>query len=139
MSSVFSKIIAREIPAHFVYEDEQVAAFLDIAQTTKGHTLVVSKKEYQDITEIPEDLAAHLFAVATKVAKAAQKAFRAKGINVLGNNGAVAGQTVFHFHLHIIPRYDDRDEITLKLKNNHGNVNYADYKERAEAIREALL
>lgn len=139
MSSVFSKIIAREIPAHFVYEDDHVAAFLDIAQTTKGHTLIVTKTEYTDISELPEDVAAHLFSVATKVSKAVQKAFRAKGVNILGNNGAVAGQTVFHFHLHIIPRYDVRDELTIRLKNNHGNVNYSDYKERAESIREALL
>lgn len=138
MSSVFSKIINKEIPAQFVYEDDDVVAFLDIAQATKGHTLVVSKKEFTDITEVPDALAGHLFMVAAKLSKGIKKAFKTNGINILGNNGAAAGQTVFHFHIHIIPRYNEYDEIVIKMKNNHGNVNYVDLKERAEAIKAAL-
>jgi histidine triad (HIT) family protein len=139
MSSVFSKIIAKEIPAQFVYEDDLVVAFLDIAQATKGHTLVVTKKEFTDIHDVPEDLAAHLFKVVAKLSKGIKTAFRANGINILGNNGAAAGQTVFHFHIHILPRYNEYDEIVIRMKNNHGNVNYVDLKERAEAIKAALL
>lgn len=137
MPSIFSKIIAKEIPAHFVYEDELVVAFLDISQASKGHTLVVPKEEYNDIFDVPEELSAHLFKVVTKLSKAIKKAFNAQGLNILGNNGESAGQTVFHFHLHIIPRYD-KQEITFTLKNNMGSLSTEDYRERAKLIKAAL-
>ena len=139
MPSIFSKIILREIPAHIVYEDDQVIAFLDISQATKGHTLVVPKVEYKDIFEVPEKTASHLFGIATKLSKAIQKAFGAHAMNLLSNNGECAGQTVFHFHIHLIPRYEKTDENLFKLKNNQGNLSPDDYKERARLIKEALL
>jgi histidine triad (HIT) family protein len=138
MSSIFSKIIAKEIPAYFVYEDDHVVAFLDISQATRGHTLVVPKVEYKDIFDMPGELAAHVFKVSVKVAKAIQKAFNAKGLNILSNNGETAGQTVFHFHLHLIPRYE-KDDVTFRLSNYMGGLNGTDYKERANLIKEALL
>ncbi len=138
MPSVFSKIILKEIPAHFVYEDDFVVAFLDISQATKGHTLVVPKVEYKDIFDMPEKLASHLFGVSVKLSKAIQKAFGAHAMNILSNNGEMAGQTVFHFHIHLIPRYEKADDNLFKLKNNQGNLSYDDYKERARLIKEAL-
>jgi len=138
MSSIFSKIIAKEIPAHFVYEDDLVVAFLDISQATKGHTLVLPKAFYKDIFSMPEDLAAHVFEVAVKVAKALKVAFAAEGVNILSNNGEVSGQTVFHFHLHLIPRYE-KDEIKVSLKNHMSDLYLDDYKERARLIKAALL
>jgi histidine triad (HIT) family protein len=138
MSSIFSKIINKEIPAHFVYEDDLVVAFLDIVQASKGHTLVVPKEEYKDIFEMPEELASHLFKVAVRLSKAIQKAFDAPGLNILSNNGETASQTVFHFHIHLLPRYQ-KEELTFALKNNMGNLNIDDYKERARLIKEALL
>ncbi|HAX02054.1 MAG: diadenosine tetraphosphate hydrolase [Tenericutes bacterium GWC2_34_14] len=138
MPSIFSKIILREIPAHIVYEDDQVIAFLDISQATKGHTLVVPKVEYKDIFEVPEKTSSRVFEVATKLAKAIQKAFGAHAMNILSNNGEYAGQTVFHFHIHLIPRYDKADENLFKLKNNQGNLTPDEYKERARLIKEAL-
>jgi len=138
MSSIFSKIINKEIPAHFVYEDDLVVCFLDIVQASKGHTLVVPKVEYKDIFEMPEELASHLFGVAVRVSKAIQKAFNAPGLNILSNNGEAASQTVFHFHLHLLPRYE-KEELTFQLKNNMGNLNLDDYKERARLIKAALL
>lgn len=138
MPSIFSKIILKEIPAHFVYEDDLVVAFLDISQATKGHTLVVPKVEYKDIFEVPEKTASHLFGVAVKLSKAIQKAFGAHAMNILSNNGEMAGQTVFHFHIHLIPRYEKADENLFKLKNNQGNLSVDDYKERARMIKEAL-
>ncbi|HBG33489.1 MAG TPA: diadenosine tetraphosphate hydrolase [Acholeplasmataceae bacterium] len=138
MPTIFSKIIAREIPAHIVYEDELVIAFLDISQATKGHTLVVPKAEYSDIFDVPEDLLLHVMRVAQKVSKAISIAFQPEGMNILSNNGAVAGQTVFHFHLHLIPRYQ-REEIKISLKNNMSDLNTNDYKERARFIKAALL
>lgn len=138
MPSIFSKIILKEIPAHFVYEDDLVVAFLDISQATKGHTLVVPKVEYKDIFEIPEKTASHLFGVSVKLSKAIQKAFGAHAMNILSNNGEMAGQTVFHFHIHLIPRYEKSDENLFKLKNNQGNLSVDDYKERARMIKAAL-
>jgi histidine triad (HIT) family protein len=137
MPTIFAKIIAKEIPAHFVYEDDQVVAFLDISQATKGHTLVCPKEPFQNIFEMPEELAAHVFKVATKLATGIKSAFRADGLNILSNNGEIAGQTVFHFHLHLIPRYD-KEEIKFALKNNMGSLDVEDYKERARLIRAAL-
>lgn len=138
MSSIFSKIIAKEIPAHFVYEDDSVVAFLDISQATKGHTLVVPKAFYKDIFSVPEDLAAHVFEVAVKVSNALKKAFEPEGINILSNNGETSGQTVFHFHLHLIPRYE-KDDVKFSMKNNMSNLYLDDYKERARLIKAALL
>lgn len=137
MPSIFSKIIAKEIPAHFVYEDDRVVAFLDISQATKGHTLVVTKEEYTDILGMPEELSAHLFKVVTLLSKAITKAFNPQGVNILSNNGETAGQTVFHFHMHIIPRYEKSD-VTFLLKNNIGSLSTDDYRERAKLIKAAL-
>lgn len=138
MPTIFSKIIAREIPAHIIYEDELVIAFLDISQATKGHTLVVPKAEYSDIFDVPEDLLAHVVRVTQRVAKAISIAFQPEGMNILSNNGAVSGQTVFHFHFHLIPRYT-REEVKISLKNNMSDLNTNDYKERARFIKAALL
>ena len=138
MPTIFAKIIAREIPAHFVYEDDLCVAFLDISQATKGHTLVVPKDNFANIFELPETLAAHLFKVTAKLASVIRGTFQAEGVNILSNNGEVAGQTVHHFHFHIIPRYQ-KDELKFALKNNMGNLNPEDYKERARLIRAALL
>lgn len=138
MPTIFARIIRREIPAHIVYEDDLVIAFLDISQATKGHTLVVSKVDYQNIFEVPEKTASHLFGVATRLSKAIQKAFGASALNILSNNGELAGQTVFHFHLHLIPRYERQDDNLFKLKNNQGNLTTDEYKERARLIKEAL-
>lgn len=129
----------KEIPAHFVYEDDYVVAFLDISQATKGHTLIVPKVAYRDIFEVPEKTASHLFGVAAKLSKAIQKAFAVDAMNILSNNGEMAGQTVFHFHIHLIPRYQKDDENLFKLKNNQGNLSTEDYQLRAHLIKEALL
>jgi len=138
MPTIFSKIIAREIPSHIIYEDELVIAFLDISQATKGHTLVVPKVEYSDIFDVPEDLLAHVIRVTQRVSKAISIAFQPEGMNILSNNGAVSGQTVFHFHFHLIPRYT-REEVKISLKNNMSDLNTNDYKERARFIKAALL
>jgi histidine triad (HIT) family protein len=87
---------------------------------------------------VPEKTASHLFGVATKISKAIQKAFGAHAMNLLSNNGECAGQTVFHFHIHLIPRYERADDNFFKLKNNQGNLSPDDYKERARLIKEAL-
>ena len=137
METIFTKIVDRKIPANIVYEDDLVIAFLDITQTTIGHTLVVTKSPYKDILEVPETLFQHLFGVVQKLSKAIQTAFEPKGINLLNNNGATAGQTVFHYHVHIIPRYDSSD-ITVLLPNQSSQLTTDEYKKRAAMIIAAL-
>lgn len=137
METIFTKIVERKIPSHIVYEDDLVIAFLDITQSTKGHTLVVTKSPYENILEVPEDVLKHLFGVVQKLSKGIQQAFNPSGINLLNNNGSTAGQTVFHYHVHIIPRYD-KEEITIKLNDTSKTITADDYKNRAAMIIAAL-
>ncbi|VEU83025.1 HIT family protein [Acholeplasma hippikon] len=138
METIFTKIINREIPASIVYEDELVIAFLDITQATMGHTLVVTKAPYKNLFEVPEETLKHLFGVVQKLSVAIYKAFDAKGLNLLNNNNETAGQTVFHYHVHIIPRYE-KDDLTLGFYNHMSELTSDDYKERAALIKAALL
>jgi histidine triad (HIT) family protein len=109
---LFCKIIAGEIPATIVDADERTVAFMDINPATRGHALVIPRNHSRDLLEIdPEDLAAVAVA-AQRLAGRAQGALAADGVNLLNCCGAAAGQTVFHFHVHVIPRYAD-DTIGL--------------------------
>ena len=110
---IFCKIIAGEIPSSKIYEDGKVLAFLDISQTTKGHTLVIPKEHVRNMLEMSDQTAADVFARLPKLARAIKTATGAKGLNILNNNEEVAGQTVFHAHIHIIPRYSDQDEVGI--------------------------
>lgn len=136
--TIFKKIVNKEIPAYIVYEDDLVLAFLDISQTTKGHTLVITKEIYENILDIPEDVFMHLMNVVQKLTKAINKAYSPLGINLINNNGEEAGQTVFHYHFHIIPRYKD-DMFNINFSNNMEKTTVEDYKKRAELIKAALL
>lgn len=115
---LFCKIVKGEIPNYTLYEDELCLAFLDISQATYGHALVISKDHYSNLLEVPEEVLKHIFAVAQKIAKAEEKRFtNVRGFNILNNCGEVAGQTIHHFHVHIIPRYQ-KDDLTLAFKEN---------------------
>ncbi len=103
---IFCQILAGTIPSHKIYEDKDVIAFLDISQTTIGHTLVIPKQHVRDLFDLEEKLAGHTFAVATQLAKKIVPLVGATGVNIVNNNHAVAGQAVFHFHVHIVPRFD---------------------------------
>ncbi|HAX72828.1 MAG TPA: HIT family protein [Firmicutes bacterium] len=119
---IFCKIINKEIPGHTLYEDEHVLAFLDISQTTKGHTLVIPKKHVADVFSMTEEDMCHVFSVVPKLANAIAKTFDAKGMNIVNNSKEVAGQTVFHFHVHLIPRYHvEHDTFTTCYTNNMAN------------------
>lgn len=116
---IFDKIINKEIPAHIVYEDDVVLAFLDLSQVTPGHTLVVPKKHVKDIFEYDEDLAAAVFSRIPKIARALKAMDPAvQGVNILNNNGEVAFQSVFHSHIHLIPRYTNEDGFGLKWETH---------------------
>ena len=106
---IFCKIINGEIPSKKIYEDDKVVAILDISQATKGHTLVLPKKHFDNLLTIDDSYYADVMLRAKKLAKAITKAFNACGCNILNNCGEAAGQTVMHFHVHIIPRYNDDD------------------------------
>ncbi len=102
-SCIFCKIARKEAPASRVYEDDKVIAFLSIQPINIGHTLVVPKKHYENIYEIPEEEVAYLYKVVKKVAYAVKNAVSAEGIRIVQNNGRTAGQVIFHLHVHLIP------------------------------------
>ena len=103
---IFCKIITGEIPARKVHEDDVCIAFLDIQPINIGHTLVVPKEHYTDVTQTPDDLVAHMFTEVKRIGKAAMEAVGADGFNIGVNTGAAAGQVIFHTHLHIMPRFE---------------------------------
>jgi histidine triad (HIT) family protein len=104
---LFCKIVAGEIPATRIHEDERTIAFMDINPATRGHLLVVPREHYRDLMEIDaEDLAA-VASTAQKVAKTMGERLGSDGVNLLNSCGRAAWQTVFHFHMHVIPRYAD--------------------------------
>ena len=115
---LFCKIIAGEIPCTKVYEDDEVLAILDIAQTTKGHTLVMPKKHYEHVLEMPENEFAALMSKAQKLAQKIVANLDANGVNILVNTKEAAGQTIPHAHVHIIPRYDGNDSIQISFGEN---------------------
>lgn len=102
---IFCKIAAGEIPSKTIYEDEQFRVIMDISPATKGHALILPKEHYPNLYEIPEEVAADAMKLAKKLAKKMTEALPCDGFNLVQNNGEVAGQTVFHFHMHLIPRY----------------------------------
>ena len=99
----FCKIAQKEAPASTVYEDEKVIAFMSIQPINVGHTLIVPKKHYDNIYEIPAEEVAHLYKIVKKMAHAVKKAVNAEGIRIVQNNGEAAGQVIFHIHVHVIP------------------------------------
>lgn len=103
---IFCLIARGDIPCAKVYEDESVLAFLDLSPVHPGHTLVIPKAHYKDMLEVPCELAPAVFSALKKVGAAVMKATGATGFNVMQNNGLSAGQTMFHIHWHIIPRFD---------------------------------
>jgi histidine triad (HIT) family protein len=107
MSTIFSKIITGELPCHKIYEDEHVLAFLDINPIQPGHTLVIPKSPSEDGVSCPPEDMARIVIIGQKIAVAVMEATQCDGINFLMNNGAAAGQKVFHTHLHIIPRFNE--------------------------------
>lgn len=111
---VFCKIINGDIPSVKVYEDDDVLAFLDISQATPGHTLLVPKKHVADIFAYDADLASKVLTKIPVIARGIQAAFpEMKGLNICNNNGEVAYQSVFHSHIHFIPRYSDQDDFSI--------------------------
>ncbi len=112
---IFCKIAAGDIPSATLYEDDDFRVILDLGPATKGHALILPKQHACDITEMPEDLLEKAILLAKKVVTTMEKVLPCDGYNIVQNNGTAAGQTVFHFHMHLIPRYEnDGAGITWK-------------------------
>ena len=112
---IFCKIANGEIPSATLYEDEDFRVILDLGPATKGHALILPKNHFDNLFEIPEDMDAKAFILAKKIAKKMKDVFGCDGVNIVQNNGVAAGQTVFHFHIHLIPRYEgDHAGVTWK-------------------------
>lgn len=104
---IFCKIIAGEIPSNTIYEDEEFKVILDLSPASKGHALILPKEHYADLYELDEEVAGKVFKLAKKLTCHMTDVLECDGFNILQNNREVAGQTVFHFHMHLIPRYKD--------------------------------
>ena len=112
---IFCKIANGEIPSATLYEDDKFRVILDLSPASKGHALILPKQHVANLYEIPYELAADAMILAKKMADKMTKALSCDGFNLVQNNGEAAGQTVFHFHMHLIPRYD-KDQVGLTWK-----------------------
>lgn len=114
---IFCEIANGNIPSYKIYEDEYCLAFLDISQATIGHTLVVPKKHFDDIFSIDSEYAKHIFDIVRMLSIKIKTNLNVSAVNILNNSGKLAGQTVKHFHIHIIPRYEN-DSFDIKFPEN---------------------
>ena len=112
---IFCKIANGEIPAATIYEDDEFRVILDLGPASKGHALILPKEHAANIYELPDELAAKAMILAKKMATKMTEKLGCDGFNIVQNNGEVAGQTVFHFHMHLIPRYKN-DGVGIQWK-----------------------
>ena len=130
---IFCKIAAGEITSRKIYEDKDLIAIMDLSPTSKGHSLIIPKEHYTNIYDIDEEIAGKVMKTAKKLATKMTVALNCDGFNLLQNNGETAGQTMFHFHMHLIPRYKDADNNMLKFTS----VSFSD--EEMDAIRDQII
>ena len=121
---IFCKIVAGDIPASKVYEDGHFLAFLDISQVTPGHTLVIPKKHARNLLEMTPDETADLFNVVSTVTKKVESATQPQGMNIISNMEEIAGQSVFHSHVHILPRYSQEDDLKIDFIAHEPNFDH---------------
>ncbi|MDO4328325.1 MAG: HIT family protein [Lachnospiraceae bacterium] len=132
---IFCKIANGEIPSATVYEDERFRAILDMGPASKGHTLILPKEHFKDVCELDEEYASKVLQLGGKIGAAMKKSLGCTGFNLVQNNGTSAGQTVFHFHMHVIPRYDNGAPIVTW---EPGSPDSEELKETAERIHAEL-
>lgn len=132
---IFCKIANGEIPSTQVYEDADFRVILDLSPASKGHALILPKNHAKNLFELPDETAAKAIVVAKKVGAAMMKSLGCTGLNLVQNNGETAGQTVMHFHMHLIPRYDG-DEAMIQWQPHSSEPK--EQEEIAEKIRRAL-
>jgi histidine triad (HIT) family protein len=130
---IFCKIAAGEIPSKTLYEDESFRVILDISPASLGHAIILPKNHAANLYELSDEDASKIFVVAKKVACVMKEILQCDGLNVLQNNGEAAGQTVFHLHVHLIPRYKD-DEVTIGWKAGKADEAFlTDFSEKVQA------
>lgn len=117
---IFCKIIAGEIPSYTLYEDEKFKIILDVGPATKGHALILPKEHYANLYELPEETAAEVIKLAKRMMIRMTDKLKCDGFNIVQNNGEAAGQTVNHFHMHLIPRYKNDGEILKYIAGEPG-------------------
>lgn len=123
---IFCKIAGGEIPSSTIYEDDDFRVFLDLGPATRGHALIVPKEHYANLFELDDELCQKAFLLAKRLATKMRDALGCDGFNLVQNNGEAAGQTVFHFHLHLIPRYKDD---TAGITWNPGTISQEELQE----------
>lgn len=110
---IFCKIANGEIPSKTIYEDDEFRVILDLGPATRGHALILPKDHFANLFELPEEKAGKVYMLAKKMATQMKEKLSADGFNIVQNNGTCAGQTVFHFHMHLIPRYENDGQHIL--------------------------
>ena len=130
---IFCKIANGDIPSKELYEDDEFKVILDLGPATRGHALILPKNHYANLYELPDELAEKVILLAKKMIVKMTKALDCDGFNVVQNNGAPAGQTVFHFHMHLIPRYENDD---AGFGWNTGELSEADKEDILAKMRE---
>lgn len=130
---IFCKLANKDIPTNIIYEDEKFTVILDASPATKGHALILPKSHAANIYELPDEDAADIFVLAKKLATKMTEILHCDGFNIVQNNGEVAGQTVFHFHMHLIPRYKN-DGNEEKLCWNHADLSAEEIAEICKTL-----
>lgn len=130
---IFCKLAHGELPTDAIYEDDYFKVVMDLKPITKGHCIILPKTHAENIYELPEEYCSRVLLVAQKCSKVLKKVLHCDGLNLLQNNGEIAGQTEFHFHMHLIPRYED-DNVTMKF----GEPITIDIQSVAEEIRKGF-
>ncbi len=131
---IFCKLANKDIPTNIIYEDDRFTVVLDASPATKGHALILPKNHAANIYELPDEDASAVFVLAKKLATKMTEILHCDGFNIVQNNGEVAGQTVFHFHMHLIPRYLN-DGNQDKLTWNHAEFTPEEIAEIAAELR----
>lgn len=133
---IFCKIMSNEIPSFCVYEDEDFKIIMDRYPAHKGHVLIIPKEHHMDIFDMPDYIASKMYPMAKKIAICLKNTLGADGINIVQNNGKAANQAVFHFHLHVIPRYFN-DNVRLNAPTTY-QCTIEEIEEVAKLIKENL-
>ena len=132
---IFCMIAAGDIPSCTIYEDEDVRVILDLGPASKGHALILPKEHFDDVCSLDTQVAAKILPLAARIGEAMKKSLGCAGFNLVQNNGKAAGQTVFHFHMHVIPRYADGPDMVCW---EPGSPSKDELAETAAQIRAAL-
>lgn len=134
-SCIFCKIANGQIPASTLYEDDDFRVILDLGPAAKGHALILPKSHFKDVCELDEEIGAKILPLGAKIGTAMKKSLGCAGFNLVQNNGEAAGQTVFHFHMHVIPRYEGGPAI---VSWTPGQATPEELAETARQIKEYL-